>query len=128
LLTASSARKQTARKESPHEAKEEDSVGGASEDRLSILKFMLHTNGYAVTEVLGAEPAVEHLRAQTYDLLFCDYSRLPDIERLLDQAWEIGSAMHSLVLAPDLRRRQRASTRMPCCCAAVARRLRCSNG
>ena len=75
---------------------------GASEDRLSILKFMLHTNGYAVTEVLGAEPAVEHLRAQTYDLLFCDYSRLPGIEHLLDQAWEIDSAMHSLVLAPDL--------------------------
>jgi CheY-like chemotaxis protein len=75
---------------------------GASKDRLSILKFMLHTNGYAVTEVLGAEEAVEQLRAQTYDLLFCDHWTLPGIDLLLDRAWKIDSAMHSLVLAPNL--------------------------
>jgi hypothetical protein len=75
---------------------------GASEDRLSILKFMLNTRGFAVTAVVGAAPAVEQLRAQTYELLLCEHWPLPGIEHLLNQAWEIDSAMHSLVLAPGL--------------------------
>jgi CheY-like chemotaxis protein len=75
---------------------------GASEDRLSILRFMLDTNGFAVTAVVGAAAAIEQLRAQTYELLFCEHWPLPGIEHLLNQAYEIDPAMRSLVLAPGL--------------------------
>lgn len=75
---------------------------GASEDRLSILKFMLVTRGFAVASAVGAAAAVEQLRAESYDLLLCDHWPLPGIEHLLNQAYEIDSATRSLVLAPAL--------------------------
>jgi CheY-like chemotaxis protein len=73
---------------------------GASEDRLSILQFMLVTNGFAVASVIGAAAAVEQLHAESYDLLFCDHWTLAGVDHLLDQAYEIDPAMRSLVFAP----------------------------
>ena len=76
---------------------------GASEDRLSILKFMFVTRGFAVGSAVGAAAAVEQLHAESYDLLLCLWPLpLPGIEYLLNQAYDIDSAMRSLVLAPAL--------------------------
>ena len=77
---------------------------GANEDHTGVLKFLLETHHYAATTVVSAAEAEQHLRAGFYDLLLIEYP-LESIEHLLDQAYDLDSTMHSLVIAPKLRER-----------------------
>jgi hypothetical protein len=56
----------------------------ASEDRLSVVAFMLNVNGFSVTPALSSDQALELLDAGRYDLLF---AVLPftGIERVMQQ-------------------------------------------
>jgi DNA-binding response OmpR family regulator len=75
---------------------------GEREDRTSVLKFMLTTNGFAVTVAGSAALGVEMFRDRIYDLLLCEWP-LAGIAGLLDEARAIDSSVPSMVLAPTLR-------------------------
>ena len=73
----------------------------ASEDRASILKFMLETSRFAVTACLSAAEALDLLSQEQYNLLLC-HLPFTGIENLIDSARTIDEAMPSLVLAGKL--------------------------
>jgi DNA-binding response OmpR family regulator len=72
-------------------------LAGASEDSISILKFMLITNGYAVSTATSADEALALLDARTFELLLCDLP-LDGVDNLLSQARAINSETHSMIL------------------------------
>jgi DNA-binding response OmpR family regulator len=72
-----------------------------SEDRASILKFMLEIKGFAVTASLSALEALDLLTNEQYHLLLCELP-LTGIENLIDSARAIDEAMPSLALAGKL--------------------------
>jgi CheY-like chemotaxis protein len=84
----------------------------ASEDRASILKFMLETHRFAVTAALSAAEAFNLLSQEQYHLLLC-HLPLTGIESLIDKAHFIDEGMPSLAIADKL-------SQLPFCIHACA--------
>jgi len=78
-----------------------------NEDRLGVLRFLLETNGRAVTGVATAPEALEAIAAHGFDLVVIDWP-LDGLGRLVEEAHARWTA--SLVLAARERER-------PDCCA-----------
>lgn len=57
-------------------------IVGSDAVRLSLLRFMLETNGYAVSVANGAEEALGLMERRRFDLLLCS-AAFAGIERLL---------------------------------------------
>jgi two-component system response regulator CpxR len=70
---------------------------GASEDRLSILKFMLSTNRFAVSSAATTAEALAQIGERSFELLLCMLP-LAGVEELLIQAHALDSSIHSLVI------------------------------
>jgi CheY-like chemotaxis protein len=70
------------------------------EERLSTLRFLLATSGYAVTGVATAPEALELLRQQQFELLLLDLPT-PGIDELLDAAHAIDPFMRSLAMCAN---------------------------
>ena len=79
-------------------------IAGADETRVSVLRYLLLTHGYAVTAAASAAEALEYLAGRKYAVLLCDWP-LPGIEHLVDQADLRYREMPSLVLASSLTQR-----------------------
>jgi DNA-binding response OmpR family regulator len=73
-------------------------LAGESEERLSILRFVLDTRGYRVTLALTAEAAKEILRETAFDLLIVDLP-LAGAGALIDQAHTLDYPLSALVIA-----------------------------
>jgi DNA-binding response OmpR family regulator len=77
-------------------------LAGSDENRVSVLKCVLETNGFRVTTALTAAEALGHLRAETYDLLLCEWP-LAGMQPLLDAARDTHQPTPTLVLASRLK-------------------------
>jgi DNA-binding NtrC family response regulator len=76
----------------------------ANEDHAGVLKYILETNGYAVTCAATATLTLHLAANRPYELLLIEYP-LDGLSHLLDQARALDSSLHSLVLAPKLAER-----------------------
>jgi DNA-binding response OmpR family regulator len=70
---------------------------GASEDRLSVLKYLLRTNGYAVIDAASSKDALEQLILLDVDLLLCELP-LAGVEEMLLQGHNLNPAMHAMAI------------------------------
>jgi DNA-binding response OmpR family regulator len=70
---------------------------GATEDRLSVLKYLLWINGYAVIGAAASKDALERLILLDYDLLLCELP-LAGVEDLLIQGRNLNPSMHALAI------------------------------
>jgi len=71
-------------------------IVGADPDRVSVLKFILDTNGYATTTATSPAAALDQLRSELFTLLLCEQP-IAGIVDFLDQARTIDSSMRTLV-------------------------------
>lgn len=76
----------------------------ADENRMSILKFLLVTNAYAVTEAGSADEAMERLPGRDFDLVLLDWP-LAGGERIIDRCHDLEiaslAASRTLDYCPD---------------------------
>lgn len=72
---------------------------GANELRISVRKFMLDTNGFAVTPAATAPEAFALLRTSRYDLVLCELP-FDGVGRVLDQVYDIDPDIRTVMLKP----------------------------
>jgi CheY-like chemotaxis protein len=89
----------------------------ASEERASVLRFMLMTSCFAVTSVTDRTAALAELEAQPFDLLLCDLP-LSGISYLVEDAHEAYPFMPSIVLGASA---QDIASKL--CASAIYQRL-----
>jgi CheY-like chemotaxis protein len=70
---------------------------GESEDSLSVLKYLLWTNGYEVNSATSSADAMGRLILLDFELLLCELP-LAGVEELLAQARNLNPAMHAMAI------------------------------
>jgi CheY-like chemotaxis protein len=75
-------------------------LAGSDEDRVGVLRYMLETNGFAVTTALTAADAIArmHDAPQPFELLVCEWP-MQEMPRMLDAAHAPERHTPSLVIA-----------------------------
>jgi len=75
-----------------------------NEQELSVLKFMLETNGYRVVSATGAQEAISIFSENSVDLVLADYA-MPNMNggQLVDRLKNIASHIPMILLGDPLR-------------------------